>query len=421
MVNIKNILKIFNGSISIPSLALFILTIILSIFNTNTIKDVDLADESLTIDTLLEGFTTMSQNTISVNVRNSKMCVYWKNSDDVTVFPEKVTVYLSIDDVKAVNNCPDNSTLKSDINEELLTTFIEIVPTMFGTSSSSTNKGISITLGVIACIALLLMTIFANKDNIEEGGKKVKGLMIKDKKPVDKKDDDKPDDQKINVNANGNGINVIVNISKKSDEIEAENNIEEASENSVKLDLDKIKKTEFESPVISPKEAKQKIEHKEHTSSNESIKKNRSRASIKNSPQRHSPQRLSPQRTNRNRSRSTSKQRDEPEFIDNPDAPQQQRRRLSLKNLPSNVSELTFNTNPDGNIDLELELKPENCTELLESMEGFANTSLDVDPEDMYTPRNNSLEENSEEKPNELNTEALLKLKKAFRESLAKK
>ena len=432
MLSFQHIFRIFSGILTIPSLGFFILTIILSIFNTNTPKNIDLEDQSFPIDTIMEGFSTMSQDTIFINVRNSKMCVYWKNSDEITVYPAKIPAYISISEIKAIDNCPNVSTsknLKSDDNnnDNDLTTFIDLVPTMFGSSFNGTNKGISITLAIVSCVSLFLMSLLSNKDNIIELIEKIKEYKN------NSTDDSNTNDHKINVNAKGNGINVVVNVSKKSEdenkieiknkttlktetELKDEENPKDLSKNTSKYLKDNSKLNHIKDQKIENKQDdKNKLDKqpiKENLSSQElkrenistdtqikinqqnNLKYNSQRNSLNNSPRNYvsinndskfdrranrqrsnsprnySPRNYSPESRlsrpcSKNHSRKNSDQFD-PEFLDDLSGTQTPvKRRLSLKNLPTNVSELTFNTNENGNIDLELELAPE----------------------DMYTPR----------------------------------
>lgn len=411
MLSFQHIFQIFTGTLTIPSLGFFILTIILSIFNTNIPKNIDLEDQSFPIDTIMEGFSTMSQDTILINVRNSKMCVYWKNSDEITVYPAKIPAYISISEVKAIDNCPNVTStynvktynyvttynLKSDNENNDLTTFIDLVPTMFGSSFNGTNKGISITLAIVSCFSLFLMSLLSNKDNIIEFIDKIKEYKNKSDNDVNTKNN------KINVNAKGNGINVVVNVSKKSED---ENNIEIKNKTTLQT---KTELKDEENPKDSQKDNQQseqnkqyKQQVKENLSSPELIKENIStdtqvkinqryvsqRNSLNNSPRNDNDRRTSRPRSNsprdytpeprlsrpcsKNHSRKNSDQLNT-EFLDELSGTQTPvKRRLSLKNLPTNVSELTFNTNENGNIDLELELAPE----------------------DMYTPRTINDEDN---------------------------
>lgn len=406
MLSFQHIFQIFTGILTVPSLGFFILTIILSIFNTNIPKNIDLEDQSFPIDTIMEGFSTMSQDTILINVRNSKMCVYWKNSDEITIYPAKIPAYISISEVKAIDNCPNVTTynLKSDGENNDLTTFIDLVPTMFGSSFNGTNKGISITLAIVSCFSLFLMSLLSNKDNIIEFIDKIKEYKNKSDNDVNTKNN------KINVNAKGNGINVVVNVSKKSED---ENNIEIKNKTTLntKTELkDEENPKDSQKDNLKPEQDKQdkqdKQQVKENLSSPELIKENIStdtqikinqryvsqRNSLNNSPRNDNDDNLN-RRTSRPRSNSPRDYTPEPrlsrpcsknhsrknsdqlntEFLDELSGTQiPVKRRLSLKNLPTNVSELTFNTNKNGNIDLELELAPE----------------------DMYTPRTINDEDN---------------------------
>ena len=415
MLSFQHIFQIFTGTLTVPSLGFFILTIILSIFNTNIPKNIDLEDQSFPIDTIMEGFSTMSQDTILINVRNSKMCVYWKNSDEITIYPAKIPAYISISEVKAIDNCPNITTynLKSDSENNDLTTFIDLVPTMFGSSFNGTNKGISITLAIVSCFSLFLMSLLSNKDNIIEFIDKIKEYKNKSDNDVNTKNN------KINVNAKGNGINVVVNVSKKSED---ENNIEIKNKTTLhtKTELkDEENPKDSQKDNLKSEQDKQnnnlkdnqqsdqdKQQVKENLSSPELIKENIStdtqikinqryvsqRNSLNNSPRNDNDDNLN-RRTSRPRSNSPRDYTPEPrlsrpcsknhsrknsdqlntEFLDELSGTQTPvKRRLSLKNLPTNVSELTFNTNENGNIDLELELAPE----------------------DMYTPRTINDEDN---------------------------
>lgn len=404
MLSFQHIFQIFTGTLTVPSLGFFILTIILSIFNTNIPKNIDLEDQSFPIDTIMEGFSTMSQDTILINVRNSKMCVYWKNSDEITIYPAKIPAYISISEVKAIDNCPNVTTynyvttynLKSDGENNDLTTFIDLVPTMFGSSFNGTNKGISITLAIVSCFSLFLMSLLSNKDNIIEFIDKIKEYKNKSDNDVNTKNN------KINVNAKGNGINVVVNVSKKSEdennieiknkttlntktELKDEENPKDSQKDNLKFEQDKQDKQQVKENLSSPELIKENI------STDTQIKINQ-RNSLNNSPRNDNDDNLN-RRTSRPRSNSPRDYTPEPrlsrpcsknnsrknsdqlntEFLDELSGTQTPiKRRLSLKNLPTNVSELTFNTNKNGNIDLELELAPE----------------------DMYTPRTINDEDN---------------------------
>lgn len=158
----KTIIKILNGCLIIPVLGLFILTICLSVFNNNLPKGFVLTDESLTPDTIKENFNMMGQNTVNIKTRNNKMCIWW-NDATMTEYKNENSIYVNLNDIKGINNCPIVIISKADIFTD---TFIDIVPTMFGTSEISTTKGISATLCVIASISLFTTLALANKDFI---------------------------------------------------------------------------------------------------------------------------------------------------------------------------------------------------------------------------------------------------------------